>query len=389
MNVAKKLNYCVENMDAPLSADLRRRWDNLEKIMSDHDLDAVLIVGNSVVGSPALGSFRYFTGHRVYFQYQAILARPGKPIMICASSVLHKKALETRGFSDIRISPDIFGTVLSELNEHPVRRLGVSLDMLPALWYLELIKMKTEFVDIIEDISAIRSARSEFEIQATRICAKIADIGYNAVCDTVKPGVRLSDIHADLDYAMKRAGAEETFTLMSCGKFSFENNELPCIGPFSWPDDRVIKYGESVAMEISPRYMGYWTQMVRTICVGEPNPDLEIAHRDLCKTVDAALPLIKPGVKLEDVMEHMSEFGESLGYISRLPFGHVASIDLDEGWQYTLESDIVLNRGMTLIVHPTLVTPKIEYGIFWGDSYLVTEYGGECLTSCDNKLLTV
>jgi len=377
----------MENVDAILSRELKNRWASLERIMLDQDLDAVLIVGNSVVGPPAYGSFRYFTAHKVYFRYQAIVARPGKPMMVCASSVLHKRALGVRGFTDIRIGPDIFGSVFSEFRERPVKRLGVLMDMLPSLWYIELGKLNMEFVDISGDIYALRRDRSDFEVSATRESARIADVGYRAVCDMITPGVRLSDVHAELDYAMKMAGAEETFTLTSCGRFSFENNQLPCIGPFTWPDDRVVNDGDCVAMEITPRYMGYWTQMVRTVCVGARNADLEAAHRDLLRTVEAAVPLFRPGAKMEDVMTFMCGFGEKLGYIPRLPFGHIASVDLDEGWQYAMESDIILKQNMTLIVHPTLVTPKVDFGIFWGDSYLVTEDGGECLTSTGDELL--
>ena len=389
INIAERHNFSAENRDEALLQELKLRWAGLDRIIESLDLDAVLIVGNSVVGPPALGCFRYFTGHRVYFQYQALIARPGKPITVFASSVLHKEPFGVRGFTDIRITPNVFKGVMSEFNERPARRLGVIMDMLPSLWYLELMKMGADPVDIMKDIFTLRSERSEFEIQSSRISADIADIGYRAVCNAAKPGVRLTDICAELDYSMKAAGAEETFTLVSCGRFSLEYNKLPCIGPFTWPDDRVVQSGDCVAMEITPRYMGYWTQMVRTICVDTPNPDLEIAHRDLVKTQEAALPLLKPGMNLEEIMTYMCEYGESLGYISRLPFGHVASIDLDEGWQYAIESDIVLKSGMALVLHPTLVTPKIDYGIFWGDTYLVTEDGGECLTSHSSDLLTV
>jgi len=389
MSDVKKLNFSAENLDEPLRQELKHRRVHLDKIMQERGLDAVLIVGNNVVGPPVLGCFRYFTGHKVYFQYQALIARPGTPTTVFASSVLHKNALEARGITDIRVSPDMLGSVLSEFREHPVRRLGLLLDMLPSLWYLELIKLGIEATDILKDIVAIRYERSEFEIQATRTSAKIADIGYRAVCHNAKPGVRLTDLYAELDYSMKAAGAEETFTLMSSGRFSFEDNKLPCIRPYILAEDRVVKSGECVAMEITPRYMGYWTQMVRTICIGEPNPDLEIAHRDLIETQEAAVPLLKPGMNLEEVMTYMCKYGENLGYESKLPFGHIAGIDLDEGWQYAAESDIVLKSGMALVIHPTLVTPKIDYGIFWGDTYLITENGGECITSQSSELLTV
>ena len=370
-------------------AELQSRWERLQTIMANKDLDAILIVGNSAVGPPSFGSFRYFTSHKVYYGYQAIVARPGKPVMVCATSVLHKKALTLKGFTDIRISPDIQGSVSSTLNEQPLRRIGLSLDILPSSWYLMLEEMSVEFVDITEDIIEARNERTEFELRAARESARISDAGYKAMLDMARPGVMMSDLHAELDYVMKMEGAEETFILMSNGRFSLHDNHLPCIRPFSWPDDRVIKHGDCVAMEITPRYNGYWTQMVRTFCVGEENPDMAIVHKAQIETIASTVPLLVPGVTLEDVSTHIRDFSETLGFISILPFCHLAGLDLDEGWHYSAVSGVALKANMTFVLHPTLVTKDIDYGIFWGESYLVTGEGGICFTSSGNEFATV
>ena len=382
--------YGRNDVTLTLSPDeLNTRWGYLDEIIKNRDLDAILVVGNSSVGPGVYGSFRYFTNHKVYYGYQAIVARPGKPIMVCASSFLHEKALTLKGFKDIRLAPDIRGSVLARLSEQPVRRLGVSLGVLPASWYLELEKMNVEFVDINDDIAVYRSRRSEYELACTRESARISEVGYKAMLDMAKPGVRMSDLHTHLDYVMKMAGAEETFTLMSCGRFSLEDNHLPCIHAYAWPDENVINHGDNIGMEITPRYQGYWTQMVRTICVGEANPDLEAVHKAQIDTIAAAIKLLKPGVRLEDVLTYIFEFAKDIGYIAKLPSCHIGGIDLDEGWHYSFDSDIVLKENMTFILHPTLVTPKIDYGIYWGESYLVTKDGGVCLSFSGDDLPVV
>ena len=69
-----------------------------------------------------------------------------------------------------------------------------------------------------------RASRSPEETALYPVCAEVADIGFKAVCDALRPGMAEHELSAELDYAMKRNGAEETFTLMSSGRFSFENN---------------------------------------------------------------------------------------------------------------------------------------------------------------------
>ena len=371
--------------------ELKQRQAALGDVMENRGLDAVVIAGNSSVGPLAYGCFRYFTDHRVYYHLQAIVARPKKPVMVCCGSILHLDALRGKGFEDIRVSPNILGSVMGTLAEQPIKRLGVSFDMLPSNWMLEIKKAHpgVELVDVTADIFEMRSEHSEYEVQAIRDSAKIADIGYAAVCAMAKPGVRMSDLHAELDYAMKNAGAEETFTLMSNGKFSYTNNQLPCIKCFTYPNDHVIQYGDCIGMEITPRYKGYWSQMVRTICIGEMNPEMKIAYDIQVATIAETVPLLKPGAKLGEVLSHMWEFGKSQGYIPKLPFGHIIGLDLDEGGRGSLESDFVLRKNAEFVLHPTLVKGDMDYTIFWGDPYFVTENGGERLTESGPELLVL
>ena len=54
-------------------------------------------------------------------------------------------------------------------------------------------------------------------------------------------------------------------------------------------------------MEITPRYNGYWTQLVRTISVGEPNEDFIKMHEDSCRIIKGALEELKPGNRIGNI----------------------------------------------------------------------------------------
>ena len=369
--------------------ELRSRQAALEPIREKYGLDAMLFVGNSAVGPQAYGCFRYLSDHRVYYHLQALVIRPSLPPAICCGSILHLEGVRKKGFEDVRLSPDILGSVISVLSEQKISRLGVTFDMLPALWYTELLKRfpGLEMVDVTGDVFALRAVHSEYEVECIRKCAKIADAGYAAVCALAKPGARMSDLHAELDYAMKSAGAEETFTLMSNGRFSYADNGMPTLRSFSWPDDRVVKPGDSIGMEITPRYKGYWTQMVRTVSVGEPHPDLVRAHDLQLELIASTVKMLRPGVMLGEVLRHMWERTKELGYIPRLPFGHIVGLDLDEGGRGSLESTLRLEKNTNVVLHPTMVLGDMNYSIFWGDPYLVSEHGGERINESSTELL--
>jgi len=298
------------------------------------------------------------------------------------------EGVQLKGFEDIRLGPDILGSVLKVLSEQPVSRVGVPYEALPYNWELA-IKEKfpgVELVDVTDAIFALRSIHSAYEVECIKTSARIADAGYAAVLDTARVGARMSDVHAAMDYAMKKAGAEETFTLMSNGVFSYENNRMSCISAFNWPDDRIIRHGDCVGMEITPKYNGYWTQIVRTVCVGEMNPELQKAHALQLEAIDYTVKLLKPGVTLGEVLKAMWQFTLDRGFVPKLPFGHIVGLDLDEGGRGSLESSLVIPENANVVLHPTMVLGDMDYGIFWGDPFLVTGEGGVRLTESSTEL---
>ena len=95
------------------------------------------------------------------------------------------------------------------------------------------------------------------------------------------------------------------------------------------------------------------------------------------------------GATLGEVLTFMWEYSKELGYIPSLPFGHIVGLDLDEAGRSSITSDLELKENMTFVLHPTLLTPDIDFSIFWGQSYLVTEHGGEALSAASHELLTI
>ena len=370
---------------------LKKRYEALEKLMQEKGLDAVLLVGNSVVGPLSYGCFRYFTDWRCYYHLQAFLMFPGKEPYVFVGSILHLQGLEERGFKNIRLGAAILNNVLKELGAEKPAKLGVNLDMIAADWYdafgKELPGM--ELSDISNDIFALRAVHDEVEVERIRKSALIADAGYEAVCRIARPGIKMSDIHTELDYAMRREGAEEVFTLTSNGRFKYYTNGLPCIKAYGWPDDRVVQPGDNIGMEITPRYGGYWTQLVRTLCVGEPSEDLVKAHKMQLETMENSRRQLVPGNSLGDMLKDMWKFGKARGYEPKLPFGHILGLDLDEGGRGSLESDFIFTENTSVTLHPTMTLGDMDYSIFWGDNYLVTKNGGERINRCSTDLIVV
>ncbi len=373
-----------------LVEELKVRQAALERVAIAKDLDAVVVVGNSAIGPRSYGSFRYFSGHRCYYYMYAVVIRPGKKPTVCLVSILDKEGILRKGFEDTRFNADVRSIILEVLAEQPVKRVGVCFEELPVRWENGILEQfpGVELVDVEEDIAEIRKVHSEYELDCFKQCAKITDIGYEAVCKAAKPGVKMSDLHAVLDHALSYAGAEDILTKMSCGVFSEKDNGLTRMLRFHWPDERVVKEGDNIAMSISAQYRGYWTQQVRTICVGKDNEKAKAAYDTQKEAIKDAAAFLRPGIKLGELVEHMWKFAESHGYKKALPFGHIVGLDLDEGGAGA-GSDFEIIENTVVVLHPALIPEGEENCFFWGDTYLVTKDGAVRLNESSEELLTV
>jgi len=373
----------------------QRRLDGARKLIRDNDLKAIYLLGNSTVGTNAFGCFRYFVDSRIIFFLMSVVILPeGEPVAV-VNNTMGKLNLVGRSFiREAEINLDQLGGVISILKSHGITsgKLGVLLEVMPASWMLRLKKELPglELVDVSEQIFALRAEKSPEEAEAQRIGGKVAEAGYEALCRELRPGMYENEAVAIIDRAMQRLGSEESFNLITSGRFSAKDNAMPTLHNTASINRRIEK-GDCVALEITPRYNGYWTQMARTVCVGEPNPEAEEFHAIIVGAIAAATAMMRPGVPVGEMVRVMREYVESRGYTFAMPCGHIAAVDLNE--ERTFEGNPrLLNEGMMVILHPTVLKEGMTSGIYWGESYLVTADGCEpvmpgsqtlCVTAAD------
>ena len=371
-------------------SERNRRLTAAATLMKKENLAGMLMVGNGAVGTNAYGCFRYLADNRVYYHLQAAILVPDAEPVAIAGTLVSQLEFKNRSFiKDCRVAPNILDGIVSVFREKGLvsGTIGVCLDLLPASWFLALRRVfpSLKFIDVTEPVFRLRNLHSAEEIETIRACAKLADAAYQAVCDTVKPGMAEYEVAAALEYAVHQRGGEGNFTLLSSGRFSLTDNKLPCIHAAT---DKRIQIGDCVAMEITPRFNGYWTQLVRTICVGEPSADLITMHDVGVDVLKKAREDLIPGQPIRQIAARVRKYTEDAGYTFSLPCGHICAIDLNEE-RLDESNDRVLLPGMAVILHPSILAPNITTGVFWGETFLITENGNERLMDSGDGLMIV
>jgi Xaa-Pro aminopeptidase len=135
-------------------------------------------------------------------------------------------------------------------------------------------------------------------------------------------------------------------------------------------------------------YGGYWNQLVRIIAVGRKNGELERFHQAGVATTQSGLKKMKVGMKMSEVIPAMAETAKGYGFGLTTPMGHFVGLDLVEA-RVDGNSQVTLEPGVALILHPRLDDFKGRRILLWGETYMMTDRGPARLNQTDDTLHTV
>jgi len=369
----------------------KRRQEALQKLLAQKELQALVLIGNMTVGHSYHGDFRWYTDNHIFFQRQVAVLFPGiDPILFNYSDFSKRASMERSMVKDVRVSTNFIADTVTLIKAQGAAKgkIGVNFEMLPTTWYryLRTELPDAQLLDVHEDIMAIRFQHSDEEIEIYRKGAALADQGFQAALNMIRPGVTEYEIVAEIEYVSRRQGTDEHFTLIGSGQFSF-NMERSLPLPVS-PSERKIQAGESIVLEITPRYKGYWTQLVRMVNVGKPNEELRKMQTVARDAIRRGIEEIQPGRRVKDVALAMQAYIAKTEFVPRAPFGHVCGIDLVEE-RVSVDNESLFIPGYAAIVHPLVQTADGKNVIFWGETYLATREGYERLHTTGDDLITI
>jgi Xaa-Pro dipeptidase len=234
--------------------------------------------------------------------------------------------------------------------------------------------------DIIDEIAKQKSPE---ELDLVRRLGRIADAGFEAFRAKSRPGVREYELVAETEYAMRCAGADDNFILMSSGPHNTAMRN---------PTDRKLAPGDIIIGEITPVRDGQFFQICRTVAIGEPAPVLIEKYDLLIRAWRSAVSEIKPGVPVSAVAGAIDSILTQAGYgrYCQPPYmrtrGHGLGVgSVSPGATIDSETAAPLLENGVIVAHPNQYLPETGY-LACGETYLVTSSGAERLSQTETKL---
>lgn len=232
-------------------------------------------------------------------------------------------------------------------------------------------------------IRDLREVKDDIEIEYIKKAVEISDMAFSHICSYIKEGMTEKEVSAEIDCFMKKNGAESSSfsTIVAAG----ERGSLP----HALPSDRQLKKGDFVVMDFGAVYMGYLSDMTRTVAVGETDGEKRKVYETVLSAQLKALSEIKAGVKACDVDRCARDYIDSLfpdtfGH----SLGHSVGLDIHESPNLSPKNIKELESGNVVTVEPGIYIPGF-CGVRIEDMVIVRDKKAEILTCSPKELIYV
>lgn len=233
-------------------------------------------------------------------------------------------------------------------------------------------------------IRALRLKKDDTEVDSIRRAARISDRVFGHILRILTPGVRETDIAAEISYMHRRFGAEAD---------SFE----PIVAsgprgalPHARATDKKVRKGELITLDFGCRVGGYHSDITRTVAVGPPSSRMRTVYKAVLSAQLAALAAIRSGVpsRVPDAEARQVLRSYKLDRWFRHSLGHGLGLEVHESPRLAKRSVGTLEDGNVVTVEPGVYLPGVG-GVRIEDDVVVRQHGVEMLTKADKSLIVL
>ncbi len=221
-----------------------------------------------------------------------------------------------------------------------------------------------------EAIGKLRIVKTTDEVEKIMKAQRITECALTETLPLVKEGVTEKDIALELEYKIRKHGAEDiSFDLITIAGAKTSM-------PHGVPGENKVKKGDLITFDIGALYHGYHSDMTRTYAFGEITEKQKRVYQVVYEAQQLGLNAVRSGVTAGDVDKTAREYIYHAGFEGCFGHstGHGVGLDIHELPTISTGNETILQSGMVITVEPGIYLPG-EFGVRIEDTVVVTADG--------------
>jgi Xaa-Pro aminopeptidase len=344
--------------------------------LADRKLDALL-----VSGPPNIRYLSGFTGDNA-----VLLVLPEKAILFTDPRFTIQASQEVSCQVKIGKGPLVLD-VVAALRRLRLKRIGyeparMTCDVFEALQVRLPMGASLEAVNgWVEQLRMVKSAE---EIARIRRSVETNSQAFEQASSRVRPGMKEADLAAELEYRMRRLGAEKPSfdTIVAGGARSAL--------PHAQPTSARLEKGQLIVVDMGALQDGYCSDMTRMLFLGVPGAKVKRTYRAVLEAQLAAIDAVRGGALTRNVdraaRQVLKGYGLDGAFVHST--GHGLGLEIHEPPRIGRRDKARLQAGMAITIEPGVYLEGFG-GIRIEDTVVVTETGCEILTPTGKDLRVI
>ena len=247
---------------------------------------------------------------------------------------------------------------------------------------LEKLKEKlpgAKFSPVSKALRWVRKVKTPPEIDHLRKAAHITENAITAALGIVQEGVTEYELAREFERSIVSQGARAEFDLVRIGRNGIAGEVDPGRTP--------LHRGETIWFDVGCYYEGYYADIARIACLGEPSPRAASIYHAMLAGEQHAIEVTKAGMTGEELFQITMETARAAGvpHYERHHVGHGIGTELYE--------DVLIAPGVKDVIEEGTVvnieTPYYEFGLgalHVEDPFVVDANGNKLLTSLSRNM---
>ncbi|HEU0264148.1 MAG TPA: Xaa-Pro peptidase family protein [Geobacterales bacterium] len=238
-----------------------------------------------------------------------------------------------------------------------------------------------ELVPLATDLAELRRVKDSGELLSLERIATLASDALRSLLPQIQPGVRERDLALDLEYLMRRAGADDR-----AFDFIVASGERGAM-PHGRGSEKPLARGELVTIDFGALLDGYHSDETVTVAVAEVSSEQRRVYQVVKDAHDRAIDAVRPGVTCKELDAVARDYIAAQGYGDYFGhgLGHGVGLNVHERPVISPRGSGLVEEGMVFTIEPGIYIPGWG-GVRIEDMIAVTADGCRLLTTVSKEL---